>query len=171
SEGDQHKIVEALEDALERGDMDAVEQLRKDAAAMGGGPTEAMAKFASQLSEFLNPDQLATLDRFMNAGRGAGGANGAPNPNRVRDVITAARRVGLDDAQRDQLREIERDARGGLAELRRAHQRDESELAGRVRDEILQILTAEQQTQFNGILSGDKDAARERLQKPRRKKE
>ncbi len=167
SEEDQAKLIESIEDALDRGDMEQVDEFREAAAKLRGGPDEAMTKFTNELTGILREDQLATLDRFMRAGQSGhgAGANGGVNPDRVRDVIAAARRVGLDRDQRTQLRDIEREARGGLAELRRARSRDESQLAGQVRDQVLQILNAEQQAQFNGILSGDKDAARGRARK------
>ena len=71
----------------------------------------------------------------------------------VRNVLRAAKRVQLDDEQRDLLRDLERSAIGAYRKINRKDEAAMADLAAKVRDDVLEILEEDQAEEFNAQLS------------------
>ncbi|MCA9245225.1 MAG: Spy/CpxP family protein refolding chaperone, partial [Phycisphaerales bacterium] len=153
-------LFEEMREAREAGNMDRVNELRDQLRANRPDENALQEDFFTQVDTILTDEQRAALADFRewNAPDAAGDAGAATTDSAkkaadVRDVIRAAHRVRLAPDQRDELKEIERDAMRDYRAARRDPAKAAS-LADRVKAEVLELLDDNQTEDFQNRLDG-----------------
>lgn len=145
-------LWEELRAAREEGDFAREEELREQMRALRDSFRPDMGGLLDQVEGLLHEDQRAAFDAlradFGAFGRGPGAAAEEQVRLDVRTVLRAAQRVRLDSEQRTALRDIEREGRDAIAELRRNRERDENPIALRMKQQVEGLLDADQRVQF-----------------------
>ena len=149
-------LMDELRQAERAGDEARAEEIRAqlDAArAEAGNPFDS---FFTELEKILRDDQKAKLAE-LRASFGPPEARPAETePLDVRTVIRATRRLDLDTAQRESVRNITQEAMRSLRDLGRRDREAQTDLARKVKDEIAALLTPEQKAQLERILQGER---------------
>jgi len=140
-------LWEELRQAEEAGDTQRADQLRRQIEDARSGEQDMFAGFFEQLSQILTEEQRQKLAAFRERLEG-GGPGAKAGPTDVRNVLRAVRRLELTDEQREQVRDIEREAISQYRKIGRRNQAEQAGLAAAVKREIAALLTAEQKEQF-----------------------
>jgi hypothetical protein len=146
-------LMQELREARRAGDEQRVAEIRSqldEARGAGGSPLEA---FFADLEEILRDDQKAKLAELREA---AGDRRGPRGTQDVPAIIRAAKRLDLNEEQRGSLREISEKAARDWRELGRRDRAARVELARRVKQDIVGILTPEQAEQFEQVLQRER---------------
>ncbi len=157
---DVAEIIEQIREAAEAGDHERVRELRKQLPDPRRRSDELVTRFLEEVESFLEPEQQKVLQRFrrqMHRGRQSGD---------VRAWFRFVRGLGLDSDQREQLRELEREA---AKQMRRARgQRgDTGAAAEEIKQQIRELLNDEQLARFDSWL--EKQESKDRQRRPRRR--
>ncbi len=167
-------LMRELREAMEAGYSARAEDLVAQVWQQRPGRGEMLEDFFVELEKFLRDDQKETLARFreeMNE-RGERRDRGRVD---VRAILSAARRLKLDQDQKKELNEIGQVALRAERELQRRDREGRAMIAAKVKREIIAVLDAEQAKQFEDYLSRrgrperpGREGARERQRERRR---
>jgi len=141
-----------IREAREAGDDARVEELQLELEMSQPDQDDQRTEFLDGLRGMLHEDQLPRLQTYYPNSVVAA----AQEPDDVRDILRAALRTGLDRAQRDEWREIMREAMKSIHELRGKDKEVESTIAAETRTRIEALLTEPQLGRF------EKEVARQR---------
>ncbi len=144
---DEDALLETVRKAAESGDEGEVRRIRTDFEERRGRPDRAYDEFVDELEPILKPEQQRTLDRFrrdMQPGRS--------RDNDPRNLFRVARRLDLDQAARDGLRDLERDYGEAMREAR-GDREAIAKMGEEAKAEIKKLLTDEQSKQFDEMLA------------------
>ena len=149
-------IVQELMKAVEAGDNERIQELRKQMPDPSARAEGAVADFLSNIEEFLEPEQLKTLEAVRKKmSRGRGGEVD------LRECFRFAGGLNLDSEQHEALRELRKQAQRSEREARR--DKDAlAKLTAETQEELRGILTDEQCAEFDSWLASRKS------EKPRR---
>ncbi|MFN0138370.1 MAG: Spy/CpxP family protein refolding chaperone [Phycisphaerae bacterium] len=153
--GSMLELMRRMREARQSGDESAVAGVRAELEQHRKGTQELMEKFANDVGTVLTPEQRAILDQARSTfGQAAPGVEAAARDHRAdpRALLRAARRLELNDEQRDKLKQIEESAGAANRETRRDKEA-QKRLAADVDQQIRAMLTPEQVTKFDEILS------------------
>ncbi len=145
-------LFEEMRAAQEAGDEERLKELRKQLEEARPDP-ETMFDFDAvfeQLAEVLSDEQKERLAAFR-AGAETGD-DGERGPRDVRDVLRVLRRVRLSSTQKDEIRDIEREAIRARRDIGRRDKEGQARLAATVKAEIVTLLDQEQTKQFELLL-------------------
>lgn len=154
---EMRELGRTMREAEDGGDLRLADEIRQQMAELRVGDPSAMAAdFLDSVAEFLHPEQMAALEQYraefvVPPGERAGAARDR-GPD-LRNVLRAARRVRLDDAQREALREIEREAQETGRQLRRTDNEGHAALAERVRAQVRELLAPDQVESYEMALA------------------
>jgi DNA repair exonuclease SbcCD ATPase subunit len=174
-------LIEELREAQREGDEERVQELREKFREMrgGGGDNAALEDLYAQLEKILRDDQREILAQFreQQQQRGRRGGRGG-DQNDVRGLLRVAKRLDLNDEQKDELRQVEQESMRALREVRRDREA-QADLAKQVKKEITAILNSEQAERFERLLqrgsrgdrSGRERSGRGRDRQPRRQRQ
>lgn len=153
-------LFDEMRAAREAGDMARVDELRAELRANRPDENALQDDFFAEVEGILTDEQKAALADFRawNAPEGEAAADAVATEKPadkadVRDVIRAARRVRLAPDQKDELKEIEREAMGDYRTARRDPAKA-AELAERVKAQVLELLDDDQTADFEDRLDG-----------------
>lgn len=133
--------LEELRQARQSGDEAKVQELQAKVDAQRPAPPDWSA-FYTQLETILTAEQKATLGTLR-----AEGAEPDATPGDVRQVLRAARQLDLNKEQRERLQAIAKEAQAA-ARQHRDDQAGASELAARVKTQVVGLLDVEQKAEF-----------------------
>jgi hypothetical protein len=157
-------LIEEYREARRAGDDALAEELRAEIDAARPKPPDPEA-LLTQIEQMLDTSQKATFAELRASYLGPPGQREERRPQQqldLRRMIQAARRLDLDEAQRDRLKEITREAQRLAGRLDR-EERDK--LALQTKAEILQMLDTNQANEFERML--EKQGRRERYREQR----
>jgi Spy/CpxP family protein refolding chaperone len=145
-------LMQQMRAARESGDDAQVAKLEAQMAELRPEEGDPMDAFLDQLAGVLHADQKKVLDRYRNGGWARQADRNQPADD-VRTLIRAAKRLELNDEQREQISEIERNAGRTNRDVRTSDREGQALLARTVRKQITDILTPEQTTEFERFLA------------------
>ena len=155
-------LMEQLREARTAGDMDRMREIQEQLQDASPSREQMIEEFLDELPKILHEDQLELLAQAVVDREGmkaeAAESNGAILD--VREVLRAARRARLRDDQRDQLREIEREAIVSYRQTSRRDQEAQTKLAEETKAKLLSLFDEKQKEDFEKALQ--KSAGRER---------
>ena len=158
---DMRPLLEEMRQATQDGDQERVAELRSQIEQARPSPERVYDSFFEELKPILDEGQIAKLEQFRQE-RGYAAAGKDAEAIDVRNVLRAAKRVRLEAEQRDALRDIERDAIGEYRKIDRKDEEAQTDLATRIRDQVLELLTEEQAEQFKAQLDRMQRSSRRR---------
>lgn len=138
---------EEMREADAAGDEERAQELRKQIEQMRSDSDEMLGSFFNELEKILREDQLPILEKYRQE-FGIGVARDRDHVPDVRTILRAAKRVRLDSAQRETLREIERDVAKERREIDRRDTAAQQKFAKTVKRQIVKILDSEQARAF-----------------------
>lgn len=141
-------LFEQMREARENGDDAKVAELRKQMEAGQPDFEARTADFLTRIEGMLTPEQKTALGQFRDD-VGIGGTDGqAGDYVDVKDLIRMAKRVRLNDEQKDEFKDIERDA---MRDYRKAGRDKDARaaLSGQVQQDIEKILDDRQIERFH----------------------
>lgn len=147
-------MFEAMRAAREAGDTEKAAELQKQIDAQRPDMNAAMSDFLGKVGEILTPEQQATLSAFRDENNlmpqpAAGEAHvGLVDP---RDLIKFAKRLRLNDSQKEQFRQIEEDTMAAYRDARR-DAAAKAELSAHVKAQIDGILEGSQKQRFDSLI-------------------
>jgi hypothetical protein len=140
-------IVKELMKAVEAGDEERIQELRTQLPNPSAQAEIAVAHFLDDIEEFLEPEQLETLEAFRHRmDRGRGGKVS------LREYFRFATKLDLDKEQQEALRDLRKQTQRSEREARR----DKDALAAltaETQEELRSILTDEQCAEFDRWLA------------------
>ncbi|HUU97830.1 MAG TPA: Spy/CpxP family protein refolding chaperone [Phycisphaerae bacterium] len=145
-------LMQELREAMEAGDEARAEELRAQLEQQRPGRGEMLEDFFAELEKFLRDDQKEILAQFREE-MSERGERGERSRVDVRALLSAARRLKLDQDQKKQLNEIGQAALRAERELQRRDREGRAMLTAKIKGEIIAILDAEQAKQFENHLS------------------
>jgi Spy/CpxP family protein refolding chaperone len=142
-------LTQQYREARQSGDEAKAEQLRMQMQELRSGQVQIFQQFFDEVAPILNADQKEKLDRFRERFQ-PGGRQG--RAGELQTVVRAARRLDLNDQQKERVRQIVREA---LGEERQASNNPQAsaDLAKRVKTQILEVLDANQAAEFERLLA------------------
>lgn len=144
------QLEKELQQAHEAGDQARIAELEAQLEALRPEVAGFQDLF-DRLQPILTPEQQAKLEKL----RADLAARARPAAGDVQNLLRAARRLELNDEQEGKLRQIAQDAR--QAERQGAPDDPaQAELAKTVKSQLLEILTAEQKTEFERLLTAER---------------
>jgi hypothetical protein len=146
-------LFEEMREASEAGDQERVEELRRQLEEARPDPASMLPGLFDELEGVLNDEQKERLAAFRERLETGGADAEQREPEDVRNVLRAVRRLRLDSEQKSDIREIEREAVGAYRKIGRRNQEEQARLAVEVKKEILALLDAEQAEQFEQQLN------------------
>ncbi len=138
-------LREQMRQAREQGDTAKAAELEQQIRGQAPG-----GEFMQKLEQLLTPEQktkLAELRKTM----GGPAARGGTQVTDVRAVVEAAKQLKLNDAQREKLKEIIRQAQSGATKARTPEAK--AELAKTTKDQITALLDTTQSGDFERLLA------------------
>jgi len=144
---EQRPLLEQMREAQEAGDRERVEELRRQFEASRPDPATMFEGLFEELAEILTKEQQQRLAAYRERVEG-GGRDAQGGPGSVRDVLRAVKRLRLSSEQKDEVRDIEREAIRQYRKIGRRKQEEQAALAAAVKKEIVAMLDAEQVKQF-----------------------
>ncbi|MFH1748170.1 MAG: Spy/CpxP family protein refolding chaperone [Planctomycetota bacterium] len=170
-------LIEEMRAAQEEGNEARVAEIRQQLEGMRGERGNPMESFLTELEGILRDDQKAKLAELRAQFESRRGRDNQ-RPQDVRSILQAAKRLDLNEEQRRELNEIGQAAMRESRQLRRTDRDAQTELAERVKREIVEMLDGDQVPQFERMLQGerprrgDRDGERgERSRRPRGERE
>jgi Spy/CpxP family protein refolding chaperone len=140
------KLREEMQAAREANDQAKMQELQAKVQSLRGNPQTGLDKFYKDLEPILNDAQKAALKSFQQRAQGG--------QDNVRVMFRAVQRLeGLTDAQREQIRAIEREATDASRGQAISDTAARAEAAKKVKEQIKAILTPEQADQFEKALA------------------
>lgn len=154
-------IWRELREARQSGDDRRVEELQARMAEVRPDRQASTDRLFNQIARILNDDQKKILEQARERMGARGDRRGRGRQPDVREILRAAKRLRLDDDQKAELREIERDAQRDQRELSARDREGQAELSEDVKKEIIKILDEDQKRQFERSLNrGDRRGGR-----------
>ncbi len=143
-------LREQMRAAREAGDQAKMDELRRQMEANRPNQSAALEKFFNELAPILNDSQKPTLEKFRERARemDQGGGN-----DDLRTILRAASRLNLDETQRQQIRDIQREAQEAGRDIAVRDTEARKALAEKTKEKIKAILTPEQAQEFEKNLS------------------
>ena len=167
-------LMRELREAMEAGDEERAEELRAKLEQQRPGRGEMLEGFFVELEKFLRDDQQEILAQFREE-MSERGERGERSRVDVRALLSAARRLKLDQDQKKELNDIGQAALRAEREIQRRDREGRAMLTAKIKGEIIAILDAEQAKQFENYLSRQgrperpgREGARERQRERRR---
>ncbi len=162
-------LMREAREARENGDDSRMEEIRAQMEEMRGAPGEMIDRFFEEVGGMLDPDQREQLQAmradapFANRdGRGPGGRDrGQLRQLKVQDVLRAAKRLDVNQEQRDKINQVESEAGYNLRQAGR-DAASENVVARQAKAEIESVLDDEQKAQFNRALGTENEGRRDR---------
>jgi hypothetical protein len=158
-----------MREAREAGDDERVAELREQLEQTRPSQEALVEGLFEDLEDILTEEQLARLAEFRKSLDGPAGPGKRGEAGSVRDVLRAVKRLKLNSDQKEELREIERDAIRAYREISRKDREEQATLAREVKAEIMEILDEDQGQEFEqqlrrvvGGRRGERDQRRER---------
>lgn len=162
-------IRDQMRQAREAGDQQRLEELRKQLRELTGSESDgrraavqqSMQELRGKIAPLLTPEQqekFAAMDLAPGATAGALGP-GAADPRRLRSAV---QKLDLTSEQRAQVDQIFQNARDEMKSLPEGDRRARYQLGQKVMSDVRAVLTPEQQTQLQELLS------KERTRTPRK---
>lgn len=143
------ELLEELRKAAESGDDEGIRAVGARINESQNAQTKALAAFYDSLDKILTDPQRDKLDSFRaRHGDRPAAMAGARDP---REIFRAARRLKLNDDQRQQLRALE-DEFGKKVRDKRGDKDGMTALAAEAETEVRQILSADQSLKFDRLL-------------------
>lgn len=158
-------LMEEMRKAREAGDEERIAELREELEQTRPSQEALFEGFFEDLQEILTEEQLERLAEFRRSLDQSAESGGRGKAESVRNVLQAAKRLRLESDQKEELREIEREAIRAYREIPRKNSEEHATLAREVKAEIMEILDEEQGQEFErqlSRLSGRRDQSRER---------
>lgn len=146
-------IWRELREARQAGDERKAEELQAKLAEIRPDRQASTDRLFNQIERILNNDQKKILEEARQRMGSRGDRRGRGRQPDVREILRAAKRLRLDDDQKAELREIERDAQRDQRELSARDREAQAELTQDVKKEILKILDDDQKRQFERSLN------------------
>jgi Spy/CpxP family protein refolding chaperone len=146
-------LFEEMREAGEAGDLERVAELRRQLEEARPDPASMFPGLFEELEGMLNDEQKERLAAFRERLETGGADAGQREPEDVRNVLKAVRRLSLSSEQKSDIREIEREAIGAYRKIGRRNQEEQARLAVEVKKEIVALLDAEQTEQFEQQLN------------------
>lgn len=144
-------LFEEMRAARESGDEERLEELRRQLEEARPNPEAMFDAVFEQLAEVLNEEQKERLTAFRKWMQ-TGGDVGGRGLRDVRDVLRVLRRLKLSSEQKDEIRDIEREAIRARRGIGRRNKEEQARLAATVKAEIVALLDREQVKQFEQLL-------------------
>lgn len=161
------ELIDELRKAVEAGDEDAVRSVGSRITDLQQAGSKSLATFYDSLDGILNDDQRDKFDTFRNKhGDRPAATKGARDP---RDVFRAARRLKLDEDQRQQLKALETEY-GKKTRDKRGDKEGLTELAKQAETEVRKFLNEQQMAKFDRFM-GNKGSADEKSAGAKRTRE
>jgi hypothetical protein len=173
-EAGTRELAEEMRRAVQEGDQVRIQELRDRLRERRdvGGRAAALDTFFAELEKILNDEQKKLLAEWREKNDRGGGRDRASD---YRTLLRAARRVKLDDAQRQEIDEIEQQAAKASREVRRSDSAAQQELYNSIREQIVAALKPDQVKEFEAALvrldrsgRGGRADDGERIPRPRR---
>lgn len=156
--GSMADLMRQMREARQSGDEAAIQSVREQIERVRETGRGALDDFLSQLSPTLTTEQRTTLEQarknFAAARSAQGGTTERDAKADPRTVIRAARRLELNDQQRDQLKDIEQQAGAATREAGNDNEK-KKRVAAEVEKQIRGILNSEQAAKFTELLGSN----------------
>ena len=166
--GEIRPLMEEMRQAREAGDDERVQELRRQLEETRPSQEAMFEGLFEELKDSLTEEQLERLVAFREE-LATGGRDRQGGPGDVRNVLRAAKRLRLDSDQKEQIREIEREAIGAYRKISRQAKDEQAALAVETKAEIMKVLNEEQAKEFEDALKrlsggrrGDREQRRDR---------
>jgi hypothetical protein len=161
---EMERLLQEIMKAAEEGDTERIKELREQLPDPRRHTQEVVAQFLDDVEQLLEPEQVKVLQRFRRQMQTTG------RQTELRNYFRIVRRLELDQQQREQLRELERETMRAAREFRRDPEAL-AELESSVQKELRDLLTDEQCAEFDRWLEraqSGKRWGRDRGDRPRR---
>ena len=146
-------LFEEMREARESGDDERVAEIRSQLEETRNADGNSYETFFGELEKILNDDQKAQLAGLRER---PGRRRDQGRTQNVRTILQAVKRINLDSTQRESLRPIIDNATRESKQLNRRDRQAQAELAERVKQDIVRLLTAEQAKQFEQLIQGER---------------
>lgn len=144
---ERRPLMQQMREAHEAGDEERVAELRRQLEESRPDPATMFAAFFEQLKDILTEEQQVRLAAYRERLE-TGGRDERRGPGDLRNVLRVAKRLRLSSEQKGELKDIEREAIGAYRKTGRRDREGQARLAAKVKEEIVQMLDAEQVEQF-----------------------